>query len=559
VENIPQKVFYKDTNLVYISCNANYAQDLRIKPIEIVGKTDYDFYPKEMAEKYRADDIRIIESGKMESIEEDYIQDGQKRVVQTFKVPVRNEGKNVIGVLGVFQDITERKQAEEALHMSEKRLQSYIDVAEEIGWVTNADGLVLEDIPSFRKFTGQSYEEVKGSGWSNAIHPDDKERTLQTWSKAVQEKTGYEIEYRLRRYDGEFRDFLARAMPVFKEDGSIREWIGTCIDITERKKANEELKFRAKLLDSATDSITVFDSKGRLVYFNEAARNSRGYTTEAMTGKRLRELVSPEYFISVSSQVDKMLEEQGVAVFETADLCKDGSTIPVEVHTRILKTNDEEYFISVSHDIKERKRNEQQLKESYSRLAKTLDGVTKSIAVTVELRDPYTAGHQERVARLAEAIAKEMDLSNERVNQVYIASLLHDIGKISIPAEILSHSGKLSDIQFSLIRKHPEAGYDILKNIDFPYPLARWVLEHHERIDGTGYPSGLKGDKIHLEAKIIAVADVVEAMSSHRPYRPAIGIDKALEEIRRNKNVLYDEQAVDACLSLFMGKGFKFE
>jgi len=177
----------------------------------------------------------------------------------------------------------------------------------------------------------------------------------------------------------------------------------------------------------------------------------------------------------------------------------------------------------------------------------------------IEVKDPYTSGHQKRVSQLATAIAERLNLSHDKVEGIRIASLIHDIGKIGIPTEILSKSTILSDIEFSLIKAHSQIGYDILKSIDFTYPVAQIVLQHHEKIDGSGYPNHLKSAEILLESKIICVSDVVEAMSSHRPYRPALGIDAALEEISQNKGILYDPEVVDVCLKLFKEKGFKFE
>ena len=177
----------------------------------------------------------------------------------------------------------------------------------------------------------------------------------------------------------------------------------------------------------------------------------------------------------------------------------------------------------------------------------------------IEAKDPYTAGHQQRVSQLAIAIAKELNLPPDKIEGIRIASLIHDIGKISIPTEILSKSTTLSDIEFSLIKYHSQIGYDILKSIDFAFPIAKIVLQHHEKLDGSGYPNNLKGDEILLKAKIICVADVVEAMSSHRPYRPALGIDAALEEISKNRGILYDPEVVDVCLKLFKKEGFKFK
>ena len=198
------------------------------------------------------------------------------------------------------------------------------------------------------------------------------------------------------------------------------------------------------------------------------------------------------------------------------------------------------------------------LQDSMQKLRKALEGSIHAMALTVEMRDPYTAGHQQRVADLASAIAKELGFSEDRVNGLHMAGVIHDIGKISIPAEILSKPGKISEIEFDLIKTHAKVGYDILKNIEFPWPIARMVLEHHERMDGSGYPSGLSGEELLLEAKILGVADVVEAMASHRPYRPALGIDKALDEISKNKGKFYDPDVAQACLKLFKEENFEF-
>ena len=198
------------------------------------------------------------------------------------------------------------------------------------------------------------------------------------------------------------------------------------------------------------------------------------------------------------------------------------------------------------------------LEKSEKRLRKTMEDTIYTIGKIAETRDPYTAGHQKNVSQLATFIAQEMKLPQDKIEGIRIASLVHDIGKISLPAEILNKPTKLSEIEYSLIKDHSQVGYDVLKSIEFPWSIAKIVLQHHERLDGSGYPKNLKGDKIMLEARIIGVVDVVEAMSSHRPYRPALGIDAALEEITQNKGVLYDPEVVDICLKLFKKKEFKF-
>lgn len=235
-----------------------------------------------------------------------------------------------------------------------------------------------------------------------------------------------------------------------------------------------------------------------------------------------------------------------------------------------------------------RQRVEEELRQSYLKSDRALKATVNALVSAVELRDPYTAGHQRRVAQIAYAIASEMGLPEEQIEGTRMAALIHDIGKINVPSEILSKPGRLSDsefdlvkthpqvghdilnvpaenlsppgrlsqIEFSLIKSHPQVGYDVLKDIDFPWPVAEIVLQHHERLDGSGYPQGLSDEEIMLEARVLAVADVVEAMSSHRPYRPARGIDEALEEISQNRGILYDPEVVDACLELLAEKGF---
>jgi putative nucleotidyltransferase with HDIG domain len=191
------------------------------------------------------------------------------------------------------------------------------------------------------------------------------------------------------------------------------------------------------------------------------------------------------------------------------------------------------------------------------KLEQSLDHAVTAIAATVEMRDPYTAGHQRRVAQLAVAIAEEMGLDKDRVEGLRMAGVVHDIGKIHVPAEILSNPGKLTGAEFDIIKTHSQAGYEILKGIDFPWPVADIVWQHHEKLDGSGYPRGLKGEELLLEARILTVADVVEAMASHRPYRPGFGVFPSLREISRNKGKLYDERVAEACQRLFMEKGYE--
>lgn len=217
------------------------------------------------------------------------------------------------------------------------------------------------------------------------------------------------------------------------------------------------------------------------------------------------------------------------------------------------------YGVVAIHTHKKLNWAEGEAKKSLDKLQKAFGAIIQVLEKTVEIRDPYTAGHQRRVADLAWQIAKEMGLSADRIDGIRITGIIHDIGKIHIPAEILSKPKALTSIEFSLIKTHPQVGADILEAIEFPWPVEKIVLQHHERVDGSGYPQGLSKKDILLESRIIGVADVVEAMASHRPYRPALGIDKALKEISDNRSILYDKDVVDICLKLFNEKKYQFE
>ena len=226
------------------------------------------------------------------------------------------------------------------------------------------------------------------------------------------------------------------------------------------------------------------------------------------------------------------------------------------VHQRteaLLRSNEQ-----LRREVDHRRNVQRELQQSLDHLKKIIGGSVMAMAMTVEKRDPYTYGHQQRVAELARAIGVEIGLSPDQVEGLAIASAIHDIGKISLPAEILTKPSHLNSLERSLIQAHSQAGYDILKSVEFPWPVAQIVLQHHERLNGTGYPQGLSGEGILKEARIVGVADVVETMSSHRPYRPSMGLDKALEEISAKKGILYDPEAVDACLALIEGKHFEF-
>lgn len=254
-------------------------------------------------------------------------------------------------------------------------------------------------------------------------------------------------------------------------------------------------------------------------------------------------------------QRDGMLRD-----FETRLARYDGSTVWVRDNVRALRDarGRTTSFLGSLEDVSHRRRAAEQIEHSLQRLHTAMIGSIEAMAAIAEIRDPYTAGHQRRVAELATAMAVELGLGREAKEGVRLAGLIHDIGKIYVPAEILSKPGRLTTIEFNLIRVHPEIGFEILRRIEFPWPLAKIVHQHHEAVDGSGYPLGLKGDELLIESKILAVADVVEAMASHRPYRPSLGLARALDEIRSHRGTRFDAAAADACIRLF-DRGFLFD
>ena len=315
------------------------------------------------------------------------------------------------------------------------------------------------------------------------------------------------------------------------------------VEIENRQKAQKalymsEMNFRNMIKNNA-DGIIILDINSIVRFMNPAAENILGIRAEQLVDQTFEHLVVPGKPIEL-------------------DLIRgDGQSAIAEMRVMETEWEGEKAYLASLREITARKLMQQELQDSFDDLKQAIAGTIKAIALTVEMRDPYTSGHQQRVASLARAIAEEIDLARDLAEGVYMAAAIHDIGKISLPAEILSKPAKLSDIEVKMIQAHSQVGYDILKGIDFPWPIAQIVLQHHERMDGSGYPQNLSGDKILFEARILGVADVVETMASHRPYRPSMGIDKALEEVTENKDLLYDPQVVDACLKLFTAKGYE--
>ncbi len=358
-----------------------------------------------------------------------------------------------------------------------------------------------------------------------------------------------------------------KKIPIIEREGKAHYLLGISEDITERKRAEQNLleseeKYRS-IFENTVEGIFQSTPEGRFLSVNPAVAKLFGYYSPQEFMERITDIGGKHYANPKDREIYKnILDREGIIKgFEIQLINKDGNHLWASINARVVK-DDKGTVLSYEgtvEDITSRKLAEEQLKESLELLRKSLIGTIQAMSLIVETRDPYTAGHQRRVSSLARVIAQEMGLSQDTANIIRMAGVIHDIGKVAVPSEIMNKPTKLTDIEFSLIKVHSQSGYEILKDAQLPYPIAEIVLQHHEKLDGSGYPQGLKNGQILLESKIITVADVVEAMASHRPYRPALGIDVALEEIEKNKDILYDVGVVEVCVKLFREKRFSFE
>lgn len=338
----------------------------------------------------------------------------------------------------------------------------------------------------------------------------------------------------------------------------------TFLDITEQLRVKGELKHSRELLHSVIENIPVMvflkrAADLRFELFNRAGEELLGYSREDLLGKNDYDLF-PQEQAEAFTRRDREVLESGRSVEIAEEPIKTADGTDKWLHTfktGLYEDGRPTHLLGISVDITARKLMEDELHDQHRRLERALDGTVHAVSNALELRDPYTAGHQRRVAELASAIAHEMGLEKKRVQGVRLVGMIHDIGKIGIPAEILTKPGRLSDLEREMIKQHAEMGFDILKDANFPWPVAEIAHQHHERLDGSGYPQGLKGDEISLEARIVGVADVVESMASHRPYREGLGMPAALDEIRKHSGSFYDAQVVEACCRV-IERGFEF-
>ncbi|MEQ8200011.1 MAG: HD domain-containing phosphohydrolase [Syntrophomonadaceae bacterium] len=427
-----------------------------------------------------------------------------------------------------------------------------------------------------RTLLGYQDQDITGFNIADLTVERQRKRVKEGIQSRTATKQEGSWEFSILSPSGQTFHVTANTSPLYQQHRVVGE-IMLFEDITERKQAEGELRESrrqlADIIESLPDATAVVDRGGRILYWNRAMVEMTGYAAADMVGKGNHEYTVPFYGKRRAALLDYVLDPATNIDKEYSYIKREGDVWYIEAKTDQLKGREAYIWaratplfntrgevvgaVETVRDITERKRAEEDLIRSHERLEAIFSGTVNALAVTTEKRDQYTAGHQHRVAALACGIAREMRLPDKTIDDIRIAGTLHDIGKLYVPLDILSQPGKLTDIEYLFIKTHPTAGYDILKSIPFDAPIAEIIMQHHERMDGSGYPRGLKEEEILLPARIIAVADVFEAMASHRPYRASLGVDRALDEIEKNAGRLYDRDVADACIRLVRKKDFE--
>jgi PAS domain S-box-containing protein/putative nucleotidyltransferase with HDIG domain len=466
-----------------------------------------------------------------------------------------------------------RRRSVEALRESEEKYRLHFENVTDVIFSIDRELRLLDITPSVEKVLGYRPEELIGKpiGELNVLAVDHLKEACSDIRKVLAGNIIREKVYEFIAKDGT-RKCCEVGTARLTRDGRASAVICAARDITERKQAEEWLLRERSMVDrimkTSPAGITVADCDGRIVFANKRAEEILCLSIDKITGLTYD---SPEWRITdfdgnpfpIEKLPHAMVISSGNPVYgiRHAINSPDGRRVYLSINGAPIhdeKGHINEVVFSID-DVTKQRCAEEEISKTVGKLKRGIDDTIRAMAMIVEERDPYTAGHQERVANLSVAIAQDLNLSEEQISGIRMAGMIHDIGKIKVPAEILSKPTKLSHLEFELLKSHAEVGYRILETIAFPYPVAKIAYQHHERINGSGYPQGLNRDEILLEARILAVADVVEAMASHRPYRPALGVDAALKEIENNRGILYDTDTVDVCLKLLREKDYQLK
>lgn len=584
VDTIPDAVLHSDLNGDIIFVNNHTLKISGYSRDDLVGKNILNFISPEYHDT-AFKNISLMIEGKLKPLDPlvEYqliMKNGTKRFFEVNSDILTNEDGTPFGVVYLCRDMTERKKTEEDLKKNETQYRLLADNISEHIWLMDLNTLnTIYVSPSVEKMYGYRLDEIKNLSLRKILTKESFKKMVEAVSMELPKAIAtpaphvhkYSLELEACHKDGHHLWIDNTVSYLRDENGKIALALGETRDITERKQAEDSLKASERryrlLADNVTDIIFTMDMNLRFTYISPSVKLVLGYTPEETMTRKLQETVSPGTFnylknvlleeVEIEKHADRIL--RGPRVIEYQHIHKNGSEIWMEATLTFLRDKNRNAvgILGIVRDISRRKQAEMALANTLENLRKALGTTIQVMVSAVEMKDPYTAGHQIRTSEIATAIAREMGLPNDTVDGIRMAGSIHDIGKLSVPTEILSKPTKLTTLEFSLIKEHSKSGFEILKNVESPWPLAEIVHQHHERMDGSGYPRKLKGNDIILEARIMAVSDVVEAMASHRPYRAALGIDVALEEIEKNRGISYDEDVVDACLRLFREKDYR--
>jgi PAS domain S-box-containing protein/putative nucleotidyltransferase with HDIG domain len=573
-----------NTDQTVRSINQKTAAVLGYPKTEIIGKNWFDsFLPSRIRNQDRTVFVQLIsgETTPAEYFENPVItKRGEERIIAWHYKVIADKNGTIIGTLNSGTDITDRKLADDALRKTHKLYQEAISQGDAVPYMldfANRKYIFIGD--RIQELIGFSPEEMDADVWNKIVIDTILRDNKNGWSVAEAKKRSlagelnkWRADLQVRTRTNELRWIADSSILLCDSQNKPTGTLGLLQDITDRKLAEKKLQETHALYRQA------ITQAGAVPYIHDHATHTfpfigdgiyqlTGYNAKEFNSLMLHQMIQKSVMFGefAGLSIKEAVQRTRTDAFKKwrADYLIKTKTGELKwLADSAIEIRDEKGVaynsIGILQDITDRKKAEETLQDNYNQVRRALEGTVRAIAETVEKRDPYTAGHQRGVAKLAEAIALEMQLPKEQVEGIRVAATLHDIGKMYVPAEILAKPTKLTEIEFGLVKIHAESGFDILKGIDFPWPIAQIVLQHHERLDGSGYPSGLTADKIGLEARIIAVADVVEAMCSHRPYRPKLGIEPALAELEKNQGKLYDPKVVETCVLLFREKGFSF-
>ena len=562
-EHVTDVVYTIDKDLKVLSMSPSVEKVMGYKPQDFIGKPVTDLgkilTPESLQQAIIDTDLILKGNTISATIYQFIARDGTIRYGEVSGSPIISNGQ-IIAIISVARDITDRKLTEDALRESEEKFRKILEDMEDVYFEVDITGMITFVNPSSCKKSGYTKEELLGMSFKQISVPDGIGQVMKYFGEIFQTgQTGKPFIWNLKKKNGEEGFFEVVASLIRDNQGNPRGFKGIGRDITERRKAEEALQRESNFSRAALDSLTalfyMYDDQGRFIRWNEYFAAVTGYSGEELARMTPLDVVVESERVSLKKTMEKVLSTKHVSA-ELSILCKDGSVKPHFLTGNLIEFENKQCVIGMGIDITERIKTETKLQQTLESLRKAVGTTIQVLVSAVEARDPYTAGHQSRVAHLACAIASEMGLAQDKIEGIRLAGSIHDIGKLSVPAEILTRPSKLTNIEFSMIKEHAQNGYEMLKHVESSWPLAEIVYQHHERINGSGYPRNLKGDEIIIEARIMAVADVVEAMASHRPYRPSLGLDAALEEIEKNRGILYEEAIAMACLKLFREKRY---